>query len=103
MLNRKNLLDCLNTHSLHSRRSFNIKITYITNLNQDTLQHKTLKKQRFKSLCYFIKSASFLNYFPKEKPIQSMRAQLSSVMKLQLCTSNIILSIFQLVKKQQNK
>lgn len=48
-------------------------------------------------------SASFLNYFPKEKPIQSMRAQLSSVMKLQLCTFNLTLSIFQLIKKQQKE
>lgn len=41
MQNRENLLDCFKTHSLHSRKSFNIKITYIANLNQDTLQHKT--------------------------------------------------------------
>lgn len=62
-----------------------------------------VSKSRFKSPCYFIKSASFLNYFPKEKPIQSVGAQLISVMKLQLCIFNLALSIFQLVKKQNQK
>lgn len=38
MQNREKLLDHLKTHSLHSRKSFNIKITYIANFNQDLLQ-----------------------------------------------------------------
>ena len=45
MQNRENLLDCLKTRSLHTRKNFNIKITYIANFNQDLLQRNSFKKQ----------------------------------------------------------
>lgn len=45
MQNRENLLECLKTRSLNSRKRFNIKITYIANFNQDLLQCNSFKKQ----------------------------------------------------------
>lgn len=41
----QNLMDCLKTRSLHSRKSFNIKIIYIANFSQDLLPHNSFKKQ----------------------------------------------------------